>query len=166
MRNVRDGGAVERSYPRRYSGECIGGYLGAISARVGAEVPELTVDGGLDADEAELLLVDDLSLAGRGTTETAGTRADVVYVDETRGTVKLYGPLCGARYGGSGAAGDLMPPLPLPVLMWRGGVSAGTWVLVTTRIGSGYERRMIRVTAEAIGRGQSLALDLEWCGAA
>lgn len=157
---------MERSYPRRYSGECIGGYLGAISARVGAEVPELTVDGGLDADEAELLLVDDLSLAGRGTTETAGTRADVVYVDETRGTAKLYGPLCGARHGDAGAVADLAPPLPLPVLMSRGGLGAGTWVLLTTRTDCGYERRLIRVTPEAIERGRELALDLEWCGVA
>lgn len=163
---MRNGGVVERSYPRRYGGECIGRYLGAISARLCGEVRDLTVEGELGADEAELILVDDLSLGGRGTTGTRGTRADVVYVDETRGTAYLDGPLCGARHGDSGAAGDLAPPLPLPVLLWRAGVSPGTWVLVTSRTGGCYEWRLARTTIEALERGRGLALDLEWCGAA
>ncbi|WP_047865924.1 hypothetical protein [Rubrobacter aplysinae] len=157
---------MERSYPKRYSGEFIGRYLGAILSGLDAEVLDITVDGELDADEAELVLVDDLSLVGRGPVVTSGTRADVVYVDETRGTAKLYGPLCGARHGDAGAAADLAPPLPLPVLMSRGGLDAGTWVLLTTRMGGGYERRLIRATPEAIERGRELALDLEWCGVA
>lgn len=163
---MRNGAAVERVYPRRYGGELIGRYLGAISARLGGAIRELSVDGELGADEAELILVDDLSLGARGTTGTPGTRADVVYVDEARGAVYLDGPLCGARYGDGGAAADLAPPLPLPVLLWRGRLSPGTWVLVTSRAGEGYERRLIRTTAEALERGRSLALDLEWCGVA
>lgn len=157
---------MERVYPRRYGGEFVGGYLGAISERLGEDRGELYVVGELCADEAELTLVDDLSLSGRGNVDTYGTRADVVYVDDARGTAYLYGPLCGARHGDSGAAGDLVPPLPLTVLLWRGGVGPGTWVLVTTWLGSGYERRLVRATAEARERGRSLALDLEWCGAA
>lgn len=162
---VRNGGAVERSYPKRYGGECIVRYLGEISSSLGAEVGNLTVEGELGAEEAELVLVDDLSLTGRGTAETYGTRADVVYVDDTRGTARIYGPICGARHGDSGAAGDLAPPLPLSVLLWRGGVSAGTWVLVTTWTGDGYEGRLIRTTPEVLESGRRLALDLEWCAA-
>lgn len=157
---------MERVYPRRYGGEFIGGYLEAIAARVGGEVSVL---GELGGDEAELVLVDDLSLGARGTAGTPGTRADVVYVDEARGTAYLDGPLCGARYGDGGEASALSLPLPLPVLLWLGRVSAGTWVLVTTRAaraGGGYERRLIRVTAEALERGRGLTRDLEWCGAA
>jgi hypothetical protein len=157
---------MERVYPRRYGGECIGGYLGEISARIGGEISELVVEGELGAEQAELILVDDLSLAARGTRGTEGTRADVVYVDDTRGTAYLYGPLCGARHGDAGAAGDLTPPLPLSILLWRGGVSPGTWVLVTSWLGDGYERRLIRTTSEALESGRSLAFDLEWCGAA
>lgn len=157
---------MERVYARRYSGECVGGYLSAISARVGARVGELLIEGELGADDAELILVDDLSLAARGTAHTSGTRVDVVYVDETRGAASLYGPLCGARFGDGGPALDLAPPLPLPVLLWRGGVSPGTWVLVTSRAGGSYERRLIRATPEAVERGKALARDLEWCGAA
>lgn len=154
---------MERSYPRRYGGESIGGYIEAIAARLGGEV---YVEGELGADETELLLVDDLSLAARSTTGTTGTRADVVYVDGATGAVYLDGPICGERYGGPGAAHDLAPPLPLPVLLWRGRVSAGTWVLVTSRVGAGYERSLLRVTAESLQRGRDIALDLEWCGAA
>lgn len=157
---------MERAYPRRCKGEFIGGYLGAISGRLGGDQGELYVAGELGADEAELTLVDDLSLSGRSNVGTSGTRADVVYVDETRGTAHLYGPLCGARHGDAGAVGDLAPPLPLPVLLWRGGVSPGTWVLVTAWTSSGYERCLIRATAEARERGRCLAFDLEWCGAA
>lgn len=157
---------MERAYPRRYGGESIGGYLEALSARLDAPLWELAVEGELGADAVELILVDDLSLAARGTTATPGTRADVVYVDAARGAVYLDGPLCGARYGDGGAAADLAPPLPLPVLFWRGRVGAGSWVLVTIRTGGGYEWRLIRVTAEALERGRSLALDLEWCGVA
>lgn len=163
---MRNGGLVERAYPRRYRGEYIARYLGAISSSLGLEMWDLTADGELGAEQAELILVDDLSLAGRSTSGTDGTRADVVYVDETRGTAHLYGPLCGARHGDAGAAGDLTPPLPLPILLWRGGVSAGTWVLVTTCTGSGHEARLIRTTPEALESGRRLALDLEWCGAA
>jgi len=157
---------VERAYPRRYSGECIGRYLGALSESLGAEPRELVVDGELGAEEAELVLVGDLYPGESRAAEAPGTRADVVYVDDTRGTAKLYGPICGARHGDSGAAGDLTPPLPLPVLLYRGGVSPGTWVLVSTRICGGSEGRLIRTTPEALERGRSLALDLEWCGAA
>lgn len=157
---------MERVYPRRYDGECIGRYLGAISARLGGEVRELAVEGEFGADEAELILVDDLSLFGRGKAKTQGTRADVVYVDEVRGTVYLDGPLGGARYGDAGVVADLAPPLPLTVLLWRARVSAGTWVLVTSRSGVGYEWRLIRTTPEALERGRSFVLDLEWCGAA
>lgn len=157
---------MERAYPRRYGEEFIGGYLGEISARLGAEARELCVEGELGAEESELILVDELSLAARGTTGTSGTRADVVYVDAVRGTAYLDGPLCGARYGDGGAAADLAPPLPLPVLLWRGRLGPGTWVLVTSRTEEGYEWRLIRTTAEALERGRSLALDLEWCGAA
>ena len=154
---------MERSYPRRYRGENIGHYLESIAARLGGDV---FVEGELGADEAELFLVDDLSLAARSTTGTTGTRADVVYVDEASGSVRLDGPICGERYGGPGAAADLASPLPLPVLLWRGRVSAGTWVMVTSRERWGYERALIRVTEEAIQRGQEISLDLEWCGTA
>lgn len=154
---------MERSYPARYRGESVGCYIEAIAARLGGEV---YVEGELGADEAELLLVDDLSLEARCTTCTPGTRADVLYVDGATGAVYLDGPICGERYGGSGAACDLAPPLPLPVLLWRGRVSAGSWVLVTSRDGSGYERSLVRVTEEALQRGLAIALDLEWCGAA
>lgn len=137
-----------------------------ISASIDLEIWDLTVEGEIGAEQAELILVDDLSLAGRNTSGTDGTRADVVYVDETRGTAHLYGPLCGARHGDSGAVGDLTPPLPLSILLWRGGVSAGTWVLVTTLTDNGHEARLIRTTPEALESGRILALDLEWCGAA
>jgi hypothetical protein len=163
---MRNGGLVERAYPRRYSGEHIAWYLGEISASIGLGNWDLTVDGELGAEQSELILVDDLSLAGHSTSGTEGTRADVVYVDDTRGAAHLYGPLCGARHGDAGAAGDLTPPLPLSILLWRGGVSPGTWVLVTTRTDSGHEARLIRATPESLESGRTLALDLEWCGAA
>ena len=154
---------MERSYLRRYRGENIGRYLESIAAGLGGEV---FVEGEPGADEAELWLVDDLTLAARSTTGTTGTRADVVYIDEASGRVRLDGPICGERYGGPGAAADLALPLPLPVLLWRGRVSAGTWVMVTSREGWGYERVLIRVTEEALRRGEEISLDLEWCGAA
>lgn len=154
---------MERSYPRRYRGENIGRYLESIDAGLGGEV---FIEGELGADEAELFLVDDLTLAARSTTGTTGTRADVVQVDEASGRVRLDGPICGERYGGPGAAADLASPLPLPVLLWRGRISAGTWVMVTRREELGYERDLIRVTDEALARGQEISLDLEWCGAA
>lgn len=157
---------MERAYPRRYSGEHIARYLGAVLTRLGEEISELTVEGEFGSEEADLVLVDDLSFAGGSASGTYGTRADVVYVDDIRGTAHLYGPLCGARHGDAGAAGDLTPPLPLSILLWRGGVSPGTWVLVTTRTDSGYEARLIRATPEALESGRTLALDLEWCGAA
>lgn len=153
---------MERSYPRRYRGENIGRYLEAIAGLGG----EVFVEGELGADETELFLVDDLTLAARSTAGTTGTRADVLYVDEASGRVRLDGPICGERHGGPGAAADLAPPLPLPVLLWRGSVSAGTWVVVTSREGWGYERALIRVTEDSLQRGQEISLDLEWCGAA
>lgn len=154
---------MERSYLRRYRGQNVERFLESIDAGLGGEV---FVEGELGADEAELWLVDDLTLAARSTTGTQGTRADVLYVNETSGRVRLDGPICGERYGGPGAAADLALPLPLPLLLWRGRVSAGTWVVVTSRAELGYERALIRVAEEALARGRELALDLEWCGAA
>ena len=154
---------MQRSYPTRYAGHSMEPYLDAIRASLGGEI---YVEGEMTGGEAELVLVDDLSLESRGTNVTRGVRADVLYLDAERGAARLYGPICGERYGGPGAAFDLAPPLPLTVLLWRGGLSAGTWIVVTSREGAGYERALIRVTKDALERGQEIALDLEWCGAA
>ena len=155
---------MERSYPKRYNAPGVEGIRALISSSLG---PEVSVEGEIDADRAEIILADDTSLFSRGSTGTRGTRVDVLYVDKESGTVRLVGPVNAERY-------DEIPdyrveesPVPLPLLLWRAGTESGVWVVVSSRNrGSrteSYTRRLVRVTDAVLERGRELEQDLAWC---
>lgn len=158
---------MERSYPRRYRGESVDRYVRPIAGRLGRSAAEVSVEGEVDPDRAELVSVDDFSVFSRGTTVTSGTRADVVYIDEELGKVFLDGPVYGERYGRFPEAAGLGEPLPLPVVLWKAGTEAGVWVLLSSRRGfspeePGCRRSLLRVTEAVLERGRVLSEGLEW----
>ncbi|MBA2441454.1 MAG: hypothetical protein H0V53_03480 [Rubrobacter sp.] len=158
---------MERTYPRRYGGESVDRHVRLVAGRLGQSAAEVSVEGEMDPDRAELVSVDDFSVFSRGTTVTSGTRADVVYIDEAFGTVFLDGPIYGERYGRFPEAAGLGAPLPLPVVLWKAGTEAGVWVLVSSRRGfspgePGCARSLLRVTEAVLERGRLLYEGLEW----
>lgn len=157
---------MDRTYPRRYRRESVDRYVRLVAGRLGQEVSEVSVEGEMEPDRAELVFVDDFSVFSRGTTVTSGTRADVIYIDEVLGTVFLDGPIYGERYGRFPEAAGLGVSLPLPVVLWKAGTEAGVWVLLSSRRGFGPEepgcrRSLVRVTETVLERGRALSEDLE-----
>lgn len=158
---------MEKSYAKRYTKPDMDRHRGRIAEQLG--VAAVTLKRDMDPDDSELLLVDDASAFPlamtddpRYTATFLKTRADVVYVDEERGTVRFNGPVGGRRRGeASQPSGE---PMPLPALLWRAGIEPGVWVVV-----SGYEGEkgdfmvtLVRVTEKILERGRSLSRELEW----
>ena len=156
---------MERSYPKRYNAPGVEGIRALISSSLG---PEVSVEGEIDADRAEIILADDTSLFSRGSTGTRGTRVDVLYVDKESEAVRLVGPVNAERYDEiPDLSADTAPPTPLPLLLWRAGTEPGVWIVISSRKPEpqteSYTRRLIRVTEAVLERGRRLESDLAWC---
>ena len=158
---------MERSYPKRYSKPSIEPHEKIIVEALEHAAEDVVVEGEMEADRAELLLIADASSFPMGITKDPGdengpegARAYVLYVDEEFGVVRFAGPLGGGNYDCSPQASqDLLPPTPLTALLGRKGVKPGVWVAVVDR----YEReqteggrtgRLIRVTQAMLERGR------------
>ena len=158
---------MERSYPKRYSKPSIEPHEKIIVEALEHAAEDVVVEGEMEADRAELLLIDDASSFPTGITKDPGdengpegARAYVLYVDEEFGVVRFAGPLGGGLYDCSPQASqDLLPPTPLTALLGQKGVKPGVWVAVVDR----YEReqteggrtgRLIRVTQAMLERGR------------
>ena len=157
---------MERSYPKRYSEPRIKQHEKIIVEALEHAAEDVVVEGEMEADRAELLLIDDASSFPTGITKgpgdengPEGARAYVLYVDEEFGVVRFAGPLGGSYDCSPQASQALLPPTPLTALLGRKGVKPGVWVAVVDR----YEREqteggrtggLIRVTQAMLKRGR------------
>ncbi|PLS82162.1 MAG: hypothetical protein CYG60_25070 [Actinobacteria bacterium] len=161
---------MERSYPKRYGKPSIERHRKIIVEALEYATEDVVVEGEMEADRAELLLIDDASSFPKGITGDPGdengpegARAYVLYVDEEFGVVRFAGPLGGGNYDCSPQASqEPLPPTPLTALLRREGIKPGVWVAILDR----YERgrteegrtgRLIRITRAMLERGRKLS---------